>query len=220
MGRKRRDVVAGGANHIWQRGNHQEPVFTDDSENRLFLSILFGSCAQSGVSVSAYCLMTNHYHLVATGGTEGSISAAIGRANQEYSAYQNRKRGTKGRLWQERFGSKPLSAAHYWAALCYVERNPVDAGIVSQAWDWPWSSARAHLGIVLEPYLDYSLWQERYDRSTWKRALEVGIFESALEERKAIGQFLGDSHLGKVLVAQGSDGVDAACTAGWQQACR
>ena len=211
MGRKRRDLAAGEAAHIWQRGNHQEPVFTTDAEKRLFLSMLFGTCMQHGVSVAAYCLMTNHYHLVATGKGDRSISLAIGRVNQEYSAYKNRQCRTTGHEWAERFGSKRLDAAHYWAAICYVERNPVSAGMVAAAWDWPWSSARAHLGLEIEPWLDCGRWGERYDQNTWRRALEIGIFESALEERRAVGQFLGDSHLGKVLVAEGGGWVDSAC---------
>ena len=154
--------------------------------------------------------MTNHYHLVATGVGDRSISSAIGRVNREYSAYKNRLSRTTGHEWAERFGSKRLDAAHYWAAVCYVERNPVSAGIVANAWEWPWSSARAHLGMAVEPWLDCRQWRERYNEETWRRALEVGIFESALEERKVVGQFLGDSHPGIVLVAEGGCWVDAA----------
>ena len=176
----------------------------------MFLSILFANCLQHGVSVAAYCLMTNHYHLVATGADDRSISVAVGGVNRAYSAYMNRRYQTTGHEWSERFGSKRLDAAHYWAAICYVERNPVSAGIVAEASDWPWSSARAHLGLAVEPWLDCGRWRERYCEATWRRALEVGIFESALEERKGVGQFLGDSHLGKVLVAEGGNWVDAA----------
>ena len=189
--------------HVWQRGNHQEQVFASDAERRMFLSILWRQSHYYGVSVAGHCLMSNHYHLVVVGELENSVSRAVGMTNQEYSAFKHRKDGRRGQLWQGRFGSTLLDEAHYWAALCYVERNPVKAGLVPIAWEWEWSSARAHLGMVTEDGLDFGRWRERYDVETWKRALEVGIYDAALEERMGrkipVARLPGESGVGGVV---------------------
>ena len=92
-------------------------------------------------------------------------------------------------MWERRYGSKVLDEAHYWAALCYVERNPVEAGMVERAWDWPWSSAQARLGLASDYGLDLRRWRDRYDEESWRRALEVGIYDAAIEERAFYGKF-------------------------------
>lgn len=184
--------------HVWQRGNHQETVFASDAEHRLFLSILFTNAAAFGMSVFGYCLLRNHYHLVVEGRKADSVSRAVGIVNQQYAVAKHRKMNSSGHLWQGRFGSKVLDAAHFRTALCYVERNPVEAGLVARCQDWPWSSARAHLGLAHEPYLDYTRWAAEYNVTSWARALEIGILDEAQEDRCTIGKIRGDRHLGFV----------------------
>ena len=70
-----------------------------------------------------------------------------------YTSYFNRKYGLNGRLWQGRFHSAVLDESHFWAALRYVERNPVRAGIVQHAEQYRWSSAPAHCGLLQDPLL-------------------------------------------------------------------
>ena len=78
-----------------------------------------------------------------------------GLPHQAYSSWLNRRQGESGRLWQGRFFSCVLDDAHLWAAVRYVERNPVRAGLVRRAEDWRWSSAASHCGLreddVLSP---------------------------------------------------------------------
>lgn len=154
----------------------------------MFLSILFRQCVWYGVKIAGYCLMTNHYHLIAAGEREDSIPVAVGRTNQEYSVFRHKKEGRTGQLWQGRFGSELLTEAHFWTALCYVERNPVEAGLVQSAWEWEWSSARVHLGLATEGGLDCTRWRERYDAATWRQALQTGIGGAAHVERAAAGK--------------------------------
>ena len=132
--------------------------------------------------------MTNHYHLIVAGEQEQSVSMAIGQTNREYSYIRHQDMGTKGQLWQGRFGSCLLDDAHFWTALCYVERNPSAAGLVAKPWDWEWSSARVHVGIAKETWLDLARWEASYNEVTWRRALESGIRDEALEERIAMGK--------------------------------
>jgi putative transposase len=189
MARRMRERVAGAAVHVWQRGNEQRTVFETDAEYRMFLGILLRQCGWYGVRLEGYCLMSNHYHLVLVGERTDSISMAVGRTNQEYSVFRHKAEGTQGHLWEKRYGSKILTGSHYWSALCYVERNPVEAGMVLAAWDWPWSSARVRLGMLTEDGVDLRRWRERYGEWSWRRVLETGVFEAALEERAVVGQF-------------------------------
>lgn len=189
MGKRLRERAAGAAMHVWQRGNEQRAVFGTDAENRMFLSILLRQCEWYGVRLEGYCLMSNHYHLVVVGEQADSVSQAIGRLNQEYSVFRHKSEGTKGHLWERRYGSKILTDAHYWSALCYVERNPVEAGLVERAWDWPWSSARVRMGLLTEDGVSLRRWRERYDSEGWRGVLETGVFEQALEARVGVRGF-------------------------------
>lgn len=156
----------------------------------MFLSLLGRRSVSNGVEIHGYCLMTNHYHLIVRAEDPLAISMAAGQVNREYSLWKHGLAGTKGQLWEGRFGSCVLDDAHYWAALRYVEQNPVTAGLVERPWDWPWSSARAHLGGRGELWLNSTRWTSRFDAVSWGRALDVGISGQAYEERLAIRKFL------------------------------
>ncbi len=82
--------------------------------------------------------MTNHVHLIATPQRENSLAKALGRTHNDYSRWLNVGRRESGHVWQNRFYSCPLERRHLWAALAYVERNPVRAGIVAEPGNWPW----------------------------------------------------------------------------------
>jgi putative transposase len=73
----------------------------------------------------------------------------------------------------------PLDEDHFWKALRYVELNPVRAGLARDAWEWPWSSARAHItGIDDSGLLNMELWRSRFDGNSWKEFLKVGLVAS------------------------------------------
>jgi putative transposase len=101
-----------------------------------------------GVEVLAWCLMTNHTHLVAIPKDQAALARAIGEAHRRYTRMKNFAEGVRGYLFQGRFGSCVLDETHLMAAVRYVELNPVKAGMVQSAEDYPWSSARFHLGVV------------------------------------------------------------------------
>jgi putative transposase len=82
-------------------------------------------------------------------------------------------------LRQGGYRSCLLDESHLWNALCYVEQNPVRAGMTSCSWEWRWSSAAALIGIVPSDIpLDCSLWKERHDPETWRKVLELGLSEA------------------------------------------
>jgi putative transposase len=88
--------------------------------------------------------MPNHVHLVAVPLESKSFAKAFRRANSIYAKWFNKKHGLSGYLWQDRFFSCPMDEAHFWAAMRYVEQNPVRAGLVEIAEDYRWSSAKYH----------------------------------------------------------------------------
>jgi len=132
--------------HVTQRGNNRQDVFFVDDDRRVYLEILRQQAARWRLDVLGYCLMTNHVHLVAAPADKKSLAKAIGRTDFLYTQYVNRMHGRSGHLWQNRFHSCAVEGAGLWAALAYVDRNPVRARLVRLAWRYRWSSAAAHLG--------------------------------------------------------------------------
>lgn len=96
------------------------------------------------MEVWAYCLMTNHIHLLVVAGRSDSLATAIGRTHGRFAQWQNKRNRWSGHLWANRFYSSPLDEQHLWTAVKYIERNPVRAGMVARAEDYEWSSARSH----------------------------------------------------------------------------
>jgi putative transposase len=165
-------VVPRCPHHVTQRGNNCQDVFFVDNDRRVFLEMLREAAGRFDLKVDAYCLMTNRVHLVATPADDESLARALKRANQLYAQYVNRLHGRSGHLWQDRFFSCALDEPHYWTALAYVERNPVRAGLVRQAWQWAWSSAAAHCG---EPdpsgLLNLAAWRRYTNPKQWRKTL-------------------------------------------------
>ena len=153
MPRIARVVMPGIPHHVTQRGNRREEVFLADADRTRYLSLLHHYSARHGLRIWAYCLMPNHVHFVAVPTTEASLGLAFRDTHQAYATWLNRKTGQNGHLWQGRFFSCALDEGHLWAALRYVERNPVHAGLVRNAWEYAWSSAVAHCGLREDPLL-------------------------------------------------------------------
>ncbi|OQB75997.1 MAG: Transposase IS200 like protein [Planctomycetes bacterium ADurb.Bin126] len=153
MPRIARVVVPGMPHHVTQRGNRRANVFFDDGDRRRYLLLLEDYARKYGLAVWAYCLMTNHVHFVAVPASEAALGRSFRDSHQAYSSWLNRRLSESGHLWQGRFFSSVLDDAHLWACVRYVERNPVRAGLVARAEDWPWSSAAAHCGRRTDPLL-------------------------------------------------------------------
>lgn len=153
MPRMARVMVAGWPFHLTHRGNHKKRVFRGDADRALYLVLLRRFAEKYGMAIWAYCLMRNHIHLIAVGRKETSIPLAIGTTQSQYSRRVHLERDVTGHLWANRYFSTALDDLYLWAAVRYVELNPVRAGIVSDATDYPWSSARAHAGVTRDSLL-------------------------------------------------------------------
>ena len=165
MARLARVVAPGLPHHVTQRGNRRLDTFFSEADYQAYLGLLAESCAKAATEVWAYCLMPNHVHLILVPSHPDGLRAALGEAHRRYTRRINRRQDWSGHLWQERFHSFPLDEPHLAAAVRYVERNPVRAGLAKRPEDWVWSSARAHLdgrddglvrvGPLLERYPDW-----------------------------------------------------------------
>lgn len=145
MPRIARVVLPGYPHHIIQRGNRSQKVFFSGQDKRIYIEILRDHSLKAGLTFWAYCLMDNHVHLIAVPKDKDSLARGIGEAHRKYTRMINFREGWRGYLWQGRFLSYPLNEQYLYAAVRYVERNPVRAGIVKKAADYLWSSARAHI---------------------------------------------------------------------------
>ena len=129
MPRVARIVIAGVAHHITQRGNNRHEVFFVEDDRQVYLDLLHTQCQRYGFTVTGYCLMTNHVHIIGIPQTEDALAKAIGRTHFLYTQYINKMHERSGHLWQNRFYSCPMDDAHALQAMCYVELNPVRAGM-------------------------------------------------------------------------------------------
>lgn len=172
MPRLSRTVFAGLPHHITQRGNRREDIFFTEADREAYLTWLREYCELYEVEILAYCLMTNHIHLVAIPARDDGLQRVLKPLHMRYAQRINRARGWKGHLWQGRFFSSPLDDAYLWAAVRYVERNPVRADMVRRAEDYRWSSAAAHCGKRIDGLLNLeSAWSKQFlvieDWSAW-----------------------------------------------------
>lgn len=144
--------------HVVQRGNKRETVFGAKGDYELYVELLEEAARRHGVAVAAYCLMPNHVHLLLVPSDADGIPRTMHRVAQRFARRVNAARGWSGHLWEKRYYSAPMDEAHLRAAVRYVLSNPVRAGLADDLTEWPFSSARTHLGLVsqpiVSPYLD------------------------------------------------------------------
>ena len=150
MARLARAIFPGLPHHVTQRGNGRAQTFFDDCDYALYRQLLREHCASAGVEVWAWVLMPNHVHLILAPGDPDGIRRAMSRVHRAYAGHIHARLRRTGHFWQGRFGCVAMDDEHTCAALRYVALNPVRAGLVASAHDWPWSSARAQLGIVAD----------------------------------------------------------------------
>jgi putative transposase len=176
MPRLARTVCARVPHHITQRGNRREQVFFTDEDRHAYLDWLKEYTERYKVEILAYCLMSNHVHLIAVPTTEDALHRALKPLHMRYAQRVNRRRGWKGHLWQGRFFASSLDADYLWAALRYVERNPVRAKRVRKAQNYRYSSAPAHCGLTQDPVLTKKLfWCRQFDSvGDWSAWLAEG----------------------------------------------
>ena len=151
MARPLRIEFAGALYHVTARGNERRPIFRSDHDRLTFLTLLGQTVKRFRWSVTAYVLMTNHFHLVIQT-PDPNLSRGIQWLNGTYAAWFNRRHQRAGHLFQGRFHAFLVEKEAYFAELLrYVVLNPVRAKMVERPEDYRWSSYRATAGLDVAP---------------------------------------------------------------------
>ena len=127
--------------HVINRGNGRAKVFHKVADYQRFTEIMCQACERLPLRVVGWCLMPNHFHLVLWPLEDGDLSRWMQWLMTCHVRRYHRHYRSSGHIWQGRFKAFPIQEdGHLLTVLRYVERNPVRAGLASQAEDWPWSS--------------------------------------------------------------------------------
>jgi putative transposase len=131
--------------HVYNRGNNRTCIFVEDADREVFLRMLKAAAAWHNVFVHEFVLMTTHFHLIATPGTDTAMAGAMKQVCERYSRYFNRRHRRTGTLWEGRYRAKHLLDERHWL-ICsrYIVQNPVRARIVATPGGYRWSSYRVH----------------------------------------------------------------------------
>ena len=149
MARRAREVSRTGIYHVMMRGINRQYIFEDTEDYNRFVAILYqmvcpvddnGKPLPSRCIFYAYCLMTNHVHLLIREASE-NLSSVIKRIGVSYAQYYNKRYLHFGHLFQDRFKSEPVNDnAYFFTLLQYIHQNPIAAGITTDVNSYQWSS--------------------------------------------------------------------------------
>lgn len=135
--------------HVVQRGHNRNAVFIDDGDYSYYLNTLGNWARQLQVRVYAWCLMTNHVHLLLDPGDNiQSIGLLMKRLAGRQTRFVNKQENRTGSLWDGRYKMSIVDSDAYFLKCCrYIELNPVKAKIVIRPADYRWSSYRENAGL-------------------------------------------------------------------------
>ena len=147
MARLPRLTLPGYPHHIIQRGNNRQAIFATKADYQTLLDLLEEYARKFDVAVHAYVLMSNHFHLLATPHTADALPQMMQAVGRRYVRYFNDTQHRSGTLWEGRYKSTLIQTERYLlACMVYIDLNPVRAGLVGQAADYPWSSYGHYTG--------------------------------------------------------------------------
>lgn len=146
--------------HVMNRGRRGEDVFSDKTDFEIFLGVLQESSELFGCRVAAFCLMSNHYHLLLQT-PMGNLSRVMRHVNGVYTQRYNRRQKVDGQLFRGRYKSVLVEEdSHLVELLRYIHRNPVRAHICKSVSDYPWSSHHCYMSMTKKSdwlYMDFLL---------------------------------------------------------------
>lgn len=203
MVRKARAPDTTGTWHVMARGNRGQFIFERPADNRYFLKLLGETLQLFGWQCLAFCLMSNHYHLLIRTASP-NLSGGMRFLNGRFAQYSNHVHERYGHLFHDRFKSELVDTDDYLATLIrYITLNPVRAEISTHPGEWPWSSwhgmcgARDQNADWFDPEPVLSLFGVRADVSAliFKRFV-LSNLDERLEELDEIDRRLHTLRLG------------------------
>jgi len=179
MPRTARACVAGYCYHVLNRGNARSEVFHKPEDYAAFLRAIREASVRLPMPLLAYCLMPNHFHLVVRPIGDGDLSLWMQWLMTTHVRRYLKHYGHSGHIWQGRFKAFPTQDDdHLITVVRYVERNPLRAGLVARAEDWPWSSLAAAVGMENPPKIAVA---EILRRGNWPDFVNAPMTEAESE---------------------------------------
>jgi putative transposase len=198
--------LVGYPHQVTQRGNYDQDVFEETADFKNYLGMLRDCAVRYSIDIWAFCLMRNHVHFVCVPKAEGALSHTFNALHMKYAQYFHAKKGLTGHLWRARFLSCILDEKSVLEEVRFIENDPVRAGLVCRAEDYPWSSARHHvlgdsnpittddsvLGLAIKDWRAYLMdhGDERILNRTWQ-SLKTGRPAGDIEFIRALEEITG-----------------------------
>ena len=183
MSRVGRVHFDGAVYHVYNRLARGEQAFSEEAEAQWFRTLLREVAERDGLTVFAWCLMSNHYHLAVRTGPV-SLDRPMRSLQQRVTRRVNARRKVYGPLWQGRYRARLVEDQRYLDRLViYIHLNPVTAGLVSDPADYRWSGHRELLGSERKPIVDVDEVLRVFGRTRRSaRAAYVRRLKGAVEE--------------------------------------
>lgn len=185
MPRKTRNYVPGMPVHVVQRGNNRQATFIQSDDYACYLQHLAQGLKRYDTALHAYCLMSNHVHLLMTPKYDDSISRTIQHLGRNYVLWFNKKYRRSGTLWEGRHKGKVIHNERYLLACYrYIEMNPVKAGIVATPAQYRWSSYTANAHGASSPLLTAHASYEALSNDNSQRQMQYrALFNEPLQQQ-------------------------------------
>lgn len=162
IARKKREWYPGAVYHMMERGIRRKEIYKDDMDYQVFMAIMKYAMEKTGCTLHAYCMMTNHFHLLLETG-EQEPGKFMKHLASSYAIYFNRKYSYTGHLFEARYKACLVkNDAYFLQTSRYIYLNPVKAKIVEHPEDYPWSSYRTMLGIDDDKMTDVNRTREYF----------------------------------------------------------
>ena len=186
MARLPRLTLAGYPHHIILRGNNRQAIFMDMADFQRMLALLQTHAIEQGVQVHAYVLMSNHLHLLLTPLQNDSLPKMMQAVGRAYVLYFNKRHGRSGTLWEGRYRSALIQTERYFlACMAYIDLNPVRAGMVAKAADYPWSSHGHYIGRQNEAWLTpHPMYWEMGNTPFAREAAYAAMVQSGIDQKQ------------------------------------
>lgn len=200
MARPIRVHVKGAVYHVLSRGDGGEHIFDTDKDKRLFIDILGKGVERYRVDLHAFCVMSNHYHLLLSA-PENNMPAFMQYVGSGYGGYMQRRREWIGHVFAGRYKSICVQKERYLATLSrYIHLNPVKAGKIQRPEDYPWSSCRCYFGKENRPlWLNIDWILRRYSNQRREARARYRVFvQQGMEDPDSFpsGEVVGGAILG------------------------
>ncbi len=166
--------------HVFTRSIEKHRIFKNDKDFEQFKKALGEAKTEYGFEVFHYCVMQTHFHLIVRISDVQNFSKGMKTIKKDCTHWYNRKQQRFGPIWRDRFKCKLIENEQYlFACGRYVEDNPVRAGLVKEAVDWPHSSSRHyHLGekdTIVDPYPELAEVKDlKIDEAEFERRVAIG----------------------------------------------